>query len=374
MKQKNRTLVKVKGLNQERALNNITKHIKIYNFKREKQNTCQFEVDYNERKQIKALIEREGLEILSISHRGVLSWAKKILTSYGLIVGIAICGLFYPLQYGFILKIDVFGANNLEKDEIIAFVDENLVSRYKGKIDTDGIEILVKENFEEVSSISVAIVGQTLVINVNEAVLPDEMKDEFPTIISQYDGLITDINLVQGTLAVDVGDIVKKGDVLVYPYIIDSQGEERKVKPQADIIADVWISATEVYYDYYIERVRTGRSMTVSETYLSKLLIYSNGGSVPYEKYEVVESEKTLTKNLILPFYVKKKVYYELTTREIVQDFNLDKEKVIEKARQNALIFLQENEIIKEENFLIKEFGGVHQVEYLITVNRNIGG
>lgn len=371
---RSRSIVKVKGLNQERALNNITKHIKIYNFKREAQNLCQFEVDYKNGKKLKTLIKNEGLEIISMSHRGLFSWVKRISTSFGLLIGIILCSCIYTIQYCFILKIDVNGIDNLEKNQVIDFVDANLSSRYKANIDTKALEILIKDNFDKISSISIAIIGQSLVINVNEAVLPNEMQDEFSSIISQFDGLITDINLVQGTLAVNKGDIVKQGDILVYPYIIDSQGNERAVQPKAEIFADIWISSTEYYYDYTIETVRTGKSITITETYLSSLLIYSNEKTIPYEKFEMIESESILTKNLFLPFYIKKKIYYELNTKEVIQDFNLDKEKVIEKARQKSLIFLRKNEIIKEENYTIKEFGGCHQVDYLITVNRNIGG
>ncbi len=75
-----------------------------------------------------------------------------------------------------------------------------------------------------------------------------------------------------------------------------------------------------------------------------------------------------------MPIYKKTTVYYETVAIEIKENFEDAKDRIIEKARQKTLIFLQENEIIKEENYNIRESGGIYQIDYLITVNRNIGG
>lgn len=370
---KSRTRLRVKGLNQERAINNVVKNVKIFNFSRHKHDESDFEVEFGKSKLTKKLLEEEGLNVEIISHHGLASKLKDGIKRYGIIAALVICSLFYCLQYNFVLKIDVFGIDDEGQSRISQFVDENLSSRYKGKINTKKLEVLIKDNFEEISSVSIAIVGQSLIVNLNEAVLPDEMK-EGNEIVSKFDGLITDINLVQGTLAVDVGDIVKKGDVLVYPYIIDSQGEQREVTPKADIFADVWLSESETFYDFYITTERTGKSFTMSEIYIGKLLLYSNSSQLPFTQYEQQSSIKAISKNNIFPLYRKKTTFYETVTKEVRQDFDEMKDKIVEKAREKTLIFLQENEIIKEENYTLQEGGGIHQIDYIITVNRNIGG
>src|SRR5699024_8221798 len=94
-----------------------------------------------------------------------------------------------------------------------------------------------------------------------EAVLPEEMQGSFQPIVSDYDGMITHINLIQGTPNVKVGDIVQKGDVLVYPYVADGEGQVMPVLPRAEIKADVWLSENEVFYEYQIKQERTGRKI-----------------------------------------------------------------------------------------------------------------
>lgn len=371
---KNRATIKVKGLNQERAINNLSKTLKIYNYKREEQNLSQFEVELKHTKKIKQMLEQEGLEVLSISHKGLYSKIKQSFLRYGILAGIVIIILFYILQYSFVWKIEVWGVTAQEKSEVIAFIEDNTKSNLKQKINTKELEIMVKNEFDFISSISVAIIGQSLIVNLNEAVLPEEMDENQSPIISDYDGMITKINLVQGTLNVNEGDIVQKGDILVYPYIIDSQGNKRGVKPQAEIIADVWYSSTEKHYDYRIEEIKTGNKLVQSEVYLGNLLIYKNGKDIGFGDYVTETYTKPLTNNLILPFYLKKTIYYEIETKEIIQAFDDVKDEVISKARENILLFLDKNEIILNEKYTISEAGGCHIVNYIITTSKDIGG
>lgn len=374
MRKENRIKLKVKGLNQEKLLNKITKNTIVYNFKRDSHNTCQFEVDYKQRKMVKSLLTENGMEIVSQSHNGIFSFVKRFFMSYGVMIALGLSVVFYPLQYGFILKIEVIGESQVDEKEIKDFAIGNLKSRYKSKIDTKELEFDIKENFKEISSVSVAIVGQTLAININEATLPEEMEGQYLPLLSEFEGLITKINLIQGTLAVNEGSIVKKGDILVYPYVIDAEGEKREVAAKAEIFADVWISEKIMHYDYSIIVKRTGKVKVSSNVYLKNLLIYSNKKSHNFNQFDVENEEVILTKNLLFPFKLKRIYYYETETVEIKEEFNDVKDKIIESLRLKTLIFLEENEIIKEEKYTIREEGGCHEINYLITVNRNIGG
>ena len=373
MKIESRTHIKVKGLNQERALNNIIKKVEIYNYNKEEHNISTFEVHFKDRKIIKKLLQEQGLEVVSISHKGILSKLKNLLYCYGIIIGLVVISLFYTLQYSFIWKFEVWGVEEKsEQANIIDFTKKSLESRFKFSIDTDEIEIKLKDNFEQISSVSVAIVGQSMIININEAILPNEMQGEFEPIKSDYDGIITKINLIQGTLNVKEGDIVRQGDILVFPYIIDSQGQERKVEPKAEIYADVWYSTQSKHYDYRIETKRTGQIITNSEVLLFGLSIYQNTHEIQFDKYEKEEYTQDLISNNLLPFKLKKTIYYENEIIKINEPFDQKKDEIIQKAREKTLIFLQENEIIINESYSLKEDMGCWTINYVITTNKNI--
>ena len=370
----NRTKFKIKGLNQERLLNNLSKNVKVYNFKRQDYHTCEFETDYSKSKNVKARIVENGCEILSISHFGFWAKIKKLATSYGIIIALILAFLFYGIQYSFIWQIEVYGENVVVEKELEEFVLKSLTSKVKSKINTKEIEAKIKDNFQDISSVSVAIIGQTLVLNLNEAVLPEEMLGEYQPLVSNFDGLVTEINLIQGTLAVNEGSLVRKGDILVYPYVIDSQGQERAVAPKAEIYADVWISEKIMHYDYQVIVRRTGEKIVKSDVFLNDLLIYSQNCNIKFEQFETEQEEFSLTQNLILPFILKKTTYYETETIEIKQEFHEVKNKILQTVREKTLIFLEENEIIKEEKYILREEGGCHEVTFVLTVSRNIGG
>lgn len=374
MNLKNKTTFKIKGLNQERYFNNISKSINIYNIKKEDDGISQFEVGYRDRKKTKQILEREGYQILSVTNHGILFNIKKIFFRYGIVAGLIFCLLFYILQYNFILQIKVLGQPSEIQSLIKEYVQDNLKSSFKYNIDTKKIENSIKERFDEVSSVSVAIYGQTLLINYNPSTIPEQLQGEFEPIISQYDGMITDIELISGTLNVHVGDIVQKGDELVSPYIVDTDEEIRQVTPIAKITMDVWISESVAHYDYRLETRRTGKKVISSYVKLGELVIYSHEEENNFKEYELESYSRSLTKNLLLPFKLEKMVYYETQTDEIVEPFEEVKEEVIQKAREKTLIFLDKNAIIIDENYVIKDAGNVHNVIYTITTSVTLGG
>ena len=108
---RNRATIKVKGLNQERAINNLSKTLKIYNYKREEQNLSQFEVELKHTKKIKQMLEQEGLEVLSISHKGFYSKIKQSFLRYGILAGIVIIILFSFKMLQALISLEEFKYN-----------------------------------------------------------------------------------------------------------------------------------------------------------------------------------------------------------------------------------------------------------------------
>ena len=370
----NRSQFVVKGLNQEKAFNNLSKEIKVYKIKRPEYNLSTFEVDSKNEKKANSILSSMGLEVTVVGHKGFVKKLKSFFSFYGIICGIVISILFYILQYNFILKIEIWGNENLSASVVKDYADSLLGSHFKSKVDTKEIENKIKNKFNLASSVSVAIVGQTLIINLNEGILPPEMEDEFAPIISNEDGLVTSITLIQGTLNVKVGDIVKKGDVLVFPYIIDADGNERKVKPQADIEAEVWLRKEYCHKDYVVKSQRTGEKAVCNRVLLNGKEIYKYESKTEFDCYEEETTYQNLISSNLIPFKFERTTRYELETVEINNPFEDNKEEIVNLARENVLIFLQKNEIIKDEKYFVREGGGCYFIDYIITTCRNIGG
>lgn len=371
---KSRVKIKIKSLNQEKKLNLLSKQVKLFNVDRLEKNITNFEIEETSLKTTRKFLLDNQIEILEIQSHGIKKHLKTFFKSWGIIAAALLLTLTYAVQYNFILKVQIDGTVKLSQTEIAAFIEDNLPSHFKAKIDTQDLEIKLKANFERISAVSAAIIGQTLAINISEAYIPNELEGDFQPILSTCDGIITDIDLVQGTLAVKVGDVVRKGEPLVLPYIVDTDGEQREVKPEAKIQADVWLYGESKHSDYSRRIERTGNKKEYSEVYLHGIKIYSNKKSNPFSQFELEEHQKILSQNLILPLTVKYYTYYE--THEVIENLSfsqVETQKIAE-ARQNALIYLQESEIIKNETYTIKSVAGVSNVNYVITVSREIGG
>jgi len=370
---KNYCELEIKGLNQERFFNQLSEKYKVFDIKRISKNQSIFRVKYFAEKKVERLVLENNFEILSKRKVGVLNNLVNALTSYGLIAGIVVGGGYYFIQSGFVREIEVWGNEKISDSEIVNFIDEHLLSYNKNKINTKEVENKIYTHFSCFSFVSVSIYGQTLIVNVKEEIIPEEMGENFEAIYSKYDGIITDIELIQGTLCVEVGDIIQAGQILVQPYIINSSGEEMPVKPQANIYADVWLIEEEMHNSSYEESYYTGNKITINEVYVGKLKIYEKLMTNMYENFDMQTKEKILNKNNILPITLKTITYQEKATRLVEIPFDEIKEELCEKIKAKTLQKVEEYDIIKKENEVIKSVGNITTVKYIVTVSRNIG-
>ena len=367
MKKKSFHFFEIKGLNQERFFNSLSKKFEVFEIERPEKNRSKFKVKFFDGKKVRKLILENGFEILSEKRSGFFWQCSRFFTCYGLLAGLAVTLILFGVQEPFIAKVEVWGSENSQ--EICAFVEKNLPTKNKHKLDTGAIEHLINDHYEDVSFVSAAIVGQSLVINVKNAVVPPEMEGQFSPLVSKYDGVVTAINLVQGTLKVQVGDIIQKGQILVEGRVINSEGESFDIQPKAEIYMDVWVEGEATHFDEQIVTSRTGRKIETSVVTLFGKEFYSSSKPNIFTSYETEVSSQPLIKNNILPFKITKTVYFETKTETITSSFDEKREETISAAKEKCLQNLGECEIIKEENYRIIEGAGCTTVKFVITAN-----
>ena len=364
----------VKVLRKEKFVNDISKDFLIADVKEKEGNILEFKVLPSEAKKIKKQLDKKEIQIISQSKKGAYYAILNVLKSWGIIAGLAVGLAFFFVQTMFVRKIEVWSDGKISESEIVSLVKPYSINKLRWGVKTKDLEVKIYDSFEDLSFVSVAVVGQTLIVNVKQEVRPDEMQDEFAPIVAAEDGRITSIELVQGTLCVKTGDIVKKGDKLVLPYVINSNGEEQKIMPKAKIYADVWLTSEINHNSYYEEKFRTGKKTVKNEVLLCGLKIYDNNQTCSFEEYDTVIKDKKITENNILPFILRETTYYELASRVVEESFEDAKDKILEECKQNNLQKLGDCEIIKKENVIIKQAGNITTVIYTSVVSREIGG
>ena len=364
------TEFKIKGLNQEKNLNIISKKYKINELKRHSKNCSSFKVSYFQAKKVKKLLLSFGYEILEEKNHGVLPNFIKTLGNIYILSAIIVSFVVYLAQSPIIWRYELLGEENLTQAEVVGFVKENF-TKNKFALNTKAVEGAIYDNFEEISFVSVIIRGQTLIINIKEKLLPEEIYGDFEPVIAEFDGKVTNINLISGTMNVKVDEYVKKGDVLVLPYFLDGNGEVNPVKPSAEITFEVYGEGEVVHYDHNIEIRRTGNSYENREVQLFGLTIYANQQESNFDLFETEEQIVNLT-NSILPLKLKRTIYYELEEFEVNEIFEEAEEKILSEAREKALLNSDDYAIIKDEFYTVRHFEGGASVNYVIVYEKTI--
>lgn len=372
MKFKNQSKFCIKCLNQEKLLNNLSKEVSLSDIDRKNKSDTTFKCSYFDRKKVENLLKSKQVEY-SVEDFGLCSLMRKIFTSYGLISAILFSVCLYFFQYQYIWQYEINGVELLDKTQVVSFVKEKY-SNKKSKLDTEEIEVGLIDNFEEISFASCIVKGQTLVVNIKEKLMPEQMYGEFKPIVAKRSGKISKINLISGTAKVKVGEIVRLGDILVEPYTIDTSGEIMKVEAKAEIEAEVYNEASVDHYDKFIEVKRTGRKAEQNDIKLFGLSIYRFKEDINFEMYEVEYEDVDLIRNLFLPFKMQKTVYYELSETLVESRFEDVKDEYIEKAREKALENCLDCDKIKEEYYTLRHLSGVTIVNYCIVSEEQIGG
>ncbi|MBP3431359.1 MAG: sporulation protein YqfD [Clostridia bacterium] len=371
MKWKNETKFHITGLNQEKLLNELSKKVDLSEIERNAKNDTTFKCSYFEHKKVLKVLKNKNVNLKAVEHEGVAFRVKQLLSCYGLIAAVVVISVLYFLQSGFVLQYEVSGVDRLSAEEIVAFVKTENPSM-RTIIDTETVESSLMSEFDGISFVSCIVKGQTLVINIKEKLMPDEMYGEFKPIAAKKDAKITEINLISGTLNVKVGDVVQAGDELVSPYMIDTSGNLKKVEAKAEIKAEVYNEGSVDHYETFIEVNRTGRTAVLSEITLFGLEIYNFKEEFDFKMYDVEFEETSLVKNLFLPFKMKKTVVYELAENVVESKFDEVKEEYIEKARKKALENCENCDTIKDEFYTLRHLAGVTIVNYCIVTEEVI--
>lgn len=373
MRWRSYTKFSVKGLNQERLFNQILKECKIESLNRISKSESEFCVDFSKRKIVKGILLSNGVEIVCQKSNGVEWCLKKFFSYYGIMAAIVLFGIFFFWQGQFVLQYEVLGTSAVSKSEIVDFVKKSFPNK-KSKIDTRDIENSIVENFDKLSFVSCIIEGQTLVLNVKEKLLPEEVFGQFSPIFAQNSGMITQIDLISGTAMVKVGDFVRKGDVLVEPFVVDTSGQKRDVKANAKIYAEIYNQGKVEHFEKRIEVFKTGKQKKTSFVTLFGVTLYSNDGAPKFSSFERVEKVTDFSNNNLLPLKMHEITYFETATKVVESAFEDVKDEYVQKSREKALENVAKDDKIINEYYTIKSLNSVTLVNYCIVTSGLIGG
>lgn len=368
--------LKISGYNLERTLNFLcAKNVEFYEVEKINPKNARIQIKSKDKKLVKKSLEERKIAVISENYVGLLKVRNFFRLRYGFLIGLFLAVVMIIVLSNFMLNIEVMGTEKLNAKDIVSMLNDNGIYTFKhlNSVSTEQVEKLIIENFDEVSSVSAIKKGCSIIINLKEKVINEEFEnlENLSPLLAKQNGIITEIDLIQGTPLVKVGDIVKVGQALIAPYTLDSNGKQIPIVPKANIMADIWLEGCCEHDETVMKTERTGNVVSYRQTTLFGFPLFSNIDKAPFQEYEMEIKESCLT-NQILPIKYKEIFYFETKCVIIEKDFESVKEQLILQAKQNALNQITDNNVIKSEDCSYAKNGSKWIITYTITVNKDI--
>ncbi len=346
-------IIEVVGFSKERFLNLVAnKNIYIWDIV-QKNNALQMKVSIKGYRELKSLWRKASVKVRIVEKVGVPFFVYKYRRRKVLTCGILVFVLTLYTMSSFIWKINIVGNERVTHEQITTFLKNNnvKVGSFKHSISPPVVENKLMQNFQDLSWVSLRKKGTTIEIEVAENIPKKEIIDRNTPvdIIAKKDGIIDSIATSQGDAVVSIGDVVKKGDVLVKSEIYLREDENGKhytyVHADADIVAKTYVPVSFTVPKNVTVRKYTGKnevdySVTVFDknfklSYFKKKyeksINYTEMTQVNFGKdyplpivfvkhieLETNESEKVLTTNEMLDLANKK------ITNQIISEMDFE--------------------------------------------------
>lgn len=362
-------VISLSGEFPERLMNILSKNkISFWNIKR-KQNKIFLSISVNDFKKLKKLKKGLKINIKIIKKVGLNFIIKRYFKRIGIPIGISIFLLILCGLSMFIWKVEVVGNEKVNTEEIILNAREIGVEIGALKSDINSQlfreKMLLKNN--KLAWCSFNIEGSKITINVSEI---SKHNDDAPSnIVSNYDGIITNIMVESGYANFKKGDAVKKGDILV-AGTSKLNLNNQFVKSKANIIASVREVIT-VKGEFSGEK--KARSGKIKKEYILDFFtikIRFPLGRINGDFEEESHIKKLLILGKEMPIFMICKTYYQMEKYNFVinrEDLLSNLEKEMEKKLSEIS---GEYEIITRN---LEEKGNNLELKYEIKFSKNIG-
>ncbi len=293
--------------------------------------------------------ERYGLPFFLFKYRKRNAFFFGIITAFIIVYVMSL----------FIWDISVDGNYTYTKYEIIQFLMENDVyhGMKKSEVDCETIEKLVRNNYFDITWVSVELTGTRIVIHIREnfddtgekKVQSDTENGDIAgdigyMLVADKDAIVESIITRSGLPMVKEGQAVTRGAVLIDgKYDITGDYDEyirtEYVKADGDVYGYVTYPYTDIVEREYTLREYTGEEYTYRKLRINDSAANLDLFGVEYKLYDRIETEKQLS--IVGDFYVP--VYMsEITCREYTtKTVKYSDEELMAVAEGKLTIFLE---------------------------------
>ncbi|MCL2341732.1 MAG: sporulation protein YqfD [Firmicutes bacterium] len=334
--------IRVESVFAERFVNVcISKKIFLWNIKREKMEALCANIGIGEYKKLKSIAKKTNSKITIKSKKGlpfILHKYRKrkifLALLFLIIVGLVVSS-------NFIWNIEITGEESISKEDIMQTLNKEglKIGILKSKLDSNKIVNDVRLERDDISWIGISIKGTNAIVKIKEWSPAPEVinENDYCNIVSDKSGIITEINVQNGTANVKTGDIVQPGTVLISGVIEGQYSSPRYVHSLGVIKAKVWYTKKERVYLNQKMPAETGNIENKYSIKLGNFKINFYKTLSKFQNYDTISSDNKLRlfSNFYLPIdlikttnkeYIYKDVTYteeqaaDITANELEKD------------------------------------------------------
>lgn len=372
--------IKVEGFFVERFINIcISKKILLMDIKREKSTIMHANVALADYKKLRQIAKKTKSKVKIENKKGLPFTAHKYRKRKVFVVLFALIIIGIIISSNYIWNIEITGNVNIGKEEILQSLEESglSVGISKNDMDTNSVINKIRLNRDDIAWIGINVKGTNAIVNIKESEPAPEVIDEneYCNIIADKTGMITKINVQNGTPAVQVGDIVEAGDVLVNGYLEGQYTGIRYVHSIADIEARIWYTKTAKEPLMQEVKVETGNTENKYSIKFEKNQINLFKTLSKFEKYDTINENKKLM--LFSNFYLPIEIIKTTNKEYVIKQVTYTEEELIqiltEKLENELLQEIPEHNNIVNVNVNTNSVDGYIEVEVTYEVLEKIG-
>lgn len=180
------------------------------------------------------------------------------------------------------------------------------------------IEDILINNLDDIYGCSVLKVGSNLEILIYPEIKNNDVKKEM---VSKFDAVITELEIYSGSSKFNVGDIVKRGDVLIFD---DSQASGK-------IKGKVYFSGYEIFNERRQKIKYTGNYFSNKTISLFAKNLYKQSKNNNYSQYLTKKCDFYINNNFFLPVVCSEEFVFEVEIFEEILDFKDYEEEIKER-------------------------------------------
>lgn len=265
-----------------------------------------------------------GISVGVTKESGIPFILKRYRRRYGVFVGVLLCFFLIFLSGRVVWDIRVEGNREMSAEEVIAELEDCgfHVGALKNTLDIDAIEMRTLVFSENISWISINLLGTVANVEIREIESPiDDGAPDFAAanLVAARGGVIEDFQNVRGEVVAKIGDTVGEGDLLVSGLYGDEKSSFRYVCAKGEVLArtthDFSIEIPLEYTDKsYAKEVKCEKYIIFFE---KEVKFTINSGNLPpsCDTIDTVEFFETPW-GTRLPLGVRTVRYYEYEERQ----------------------------------------------------------